>query len=189
MQQAALARRGKATDVKTVCLAAASACWQVIPSMLTAQEHVQAGGIAYVYEFAFHADLHVPEACHSDELYFVWDHLRHPLTRERCKPLVGDIATRPALATLSEDMQGAWAAFVRTGDPSIGHSNAARKMAFPRLEAGAEKRVMVLGRGEGAEHSALLLTEEWASFEAMYDKMRALAAAGAAAMANRGSQR
>lgn len=173
VQRAALEARGRPADVRSVCLSAAGALWQVIPSMLTAAAHASSGGTVYVYEFDFPGK-HQPEAVHGAELPFLWDFARDPETREHIKYAFGDPAERPGMATLADDMQSSWAAFARSGDPSNG------AMRFPQLAADAEKRIMVLGRGEAAEHSAQLVSAEWASFTAFYEKLRAFAASSGA---------
>lgn len=84
-----------------------------------------AGGVVYLYRYAF-PDGRVFGARHGDELHYIWD-------AGRIVSGGGD----PVKARLAEGLHGAWAAFIKTGDP-----NGGRLPEWPVYSAG-DPRVLV----------------------------------------------
>jgi para-nitrobenzyl esterase len=104
-----LAKRGVATTPPEICLAIMTARMFWIPTtrMLEAQGH--RGNPAYSYIFTWKAPFRggMFGAFHGIDSGFLWGNY-HP----------GVVGPGPAADTLSRNMQDAWLAFARTGDPS-----------------------------------------------------------------------
>jgi para-nitrobenzyl esterase len=109
----ALAERGAATDARSVWHAFQSARTFVRPAARLAEAQHAAGGAirTYVVNWRAAAAPRTIGACHAIELPFVFGTTRHPLARGLTG--IGFAAPR-----LTRQIQSAWIAFARSGDPS-----------------------------------------------------------------------
>jgi para-nitrobenzyl esterase len=135
--RAALARRGEAATPRDLWVAAATDLVFRWPSLRLAAAHRRHGPV-HVYLFTWESPAlgGVLGACHALEIPFVFGTARHPAVALYS-------GGGEAAAALSDEMQGAWLAFARTGDPSN-----ARSGWWPRWEP-EERATMVFGRSSG----------------------------------------
>ncbi|WEG12337.1 carboxylesterase/lipase family protein [Pullulanibacillus sp. KACC 23026] len=83
------------------------------PALKLAEDQVKNGGNVWMYRFDWETDVQdgLLKSCHALELPFVWNTVANPLTER----LTGDGPERQALAN---QIQQAWIAFARSGDPN-----------------------------------------------------------------------
>jgi para-nitrobenzyl esterase len=103
-----------------------------MPNIRLCEFQEKLGKAAYGYVFTWKSVVPDLGACHALDVGFVFGNL----TRE----FEGD---GPAARKLSAQMQDAWIAFAKTGDPSTGD------LPWPRY--GKDRRMMVLGENSRAE--------------------------------------
>lgn len=81
-----------------------------LPAIAQAENHVRAGGRAFMYRWTFPSSIPRLRACHAVELAYVFGNLDiRQFTGERVN------------VTLARDVQQMWVNFAKTGDPSLPH--------------------------------------------------------------------
>lgn len=126
-------RRGEPTTVRDLYEAIATDLVFRLPQLRLASLHAARGGRSFAYRFDWGAPFAggMLGACHALELPFVFGTIDNPV--------IGYFAgSDPAAYELSAAMQGAWAAFAATGDPS--HEGVGQ---WPRYEE-SRRATMVL---------------------------------------------
>ena len=128
-------RRGEPVTPRDLWVAAGSDLVFRWPSLRLAAAQRARQPRTFVYLFAWETPVFggILGSCHALEIPFVFGTVRHPV--------VGAFSGGGAAAeALSEDMQAAWLAFARTGDPS-----SARSGPWPAWDP-ARRTTMVFGR-------------------------------------------
>ena len=88
----------------------------LLPAVRLAEDHRQAGGTSYLYEFAWPSPTNRVGACHALDLPFVFDTTAHPAAQA----LIGTHPPR----TLARRMHTTWIHFARHGHPDWPHYDA-----------------------------------------------------------------
>lgn len=153
--RAARRRRGEPVTPRDVWIAVASDLVFRWPSLRLAAARRASGGRVFVYLFTWESPVlgGALGACHALEIPFVFGTVR--------EPAVAAIAgSGPRAVELSEEVQAAWTAFARSGDPSN-----PRTGPWPAWEP-ARRPTMVLGPAVGVQDAPR--DEELATWEALF---------------------
>lgn len=153
--RAARSRRGEAVTPRDLWIAAASDLVFRWPSLRLAAAVGAAGGRAYVYLFTWESPVFggALGACHGLEIPFVFGTVREPA-------VAAFTGSGARALELSGEMQAAWAAFARRGDPSTPGTG-----SWPVWEP-TRRATMVLGPAVGVEDAPR--SEELASWETLF---------------------